>query len=124
MSKMQFSSVPSWSMLSAMTKFVSNPSRLDPYKNFKFRAEVPAGAGTNDDDKNTVPRLPERRVNLEEPHAEKSPGREKYEPITVDRGVTHDSNFENWSESDVTDGTPATEERNPTTDHFNIERED
>jgi phage tail-like protein len=50
--------------------FVVNAHRFDPYKNFKFQL-----MWTD----------------------RKSPGRSSYEAITLERGITHDPEFERWA---------------------------
>jgi phage tail-like protein len=83
-----------------MAQFSVNPHRLDPYKNFKFRIKWDGRyvAGVN-----KVSAL-RRRTEIVE-HREggdpstwrKSPGQTHYEAITLERGVTHDTEFEVWA---------------------------
>jgi phage tail-like protein len=83
-----------------MPQFTVNASRFDPYKNFKFRViwdgRVVAGISQvgalvrttevvsyrNGGDPSTVRRMP---------------GQTEFEPITLERGVTHDLEFERWA---------------------------
>ena len=83
-----------------MSEFPANPTRLDPYKNFKFRVKWDgkyiAGISKISGLKRTTEVLEEREGG--DPSAShKSPGRTKYEPITLERGVTQDPGFSNWA---------------------------
>jgi len=83
-----------------MAKFSVNMQRLDPYKNFKFRVkwdgkEV-AGVSKVSALKKTT-ELVEHREGGDSSTSHKSPGRTKYEAITLERGVTHDPEFEMWA---------------------------
>ena len=80
--------------------FPANPTRLDPYKNFKFRlkwdgkyvaavskvsgaeAHHRSGGAPQGGDPST---------------SHKSPGRNKYEAITLERGLTQDMDFHDWA---------------------------
>jgi phage tail-like protein len=85
-----------------MTKpFTVNTDRFDPYKNFKFRIRfVP---GTSDvagvSKVSAIKRSTDVIEYKEGGNATilKGPGRTKYEPITLERGVTHDDTFEAWA---------------------------
>jgi phage tail-like protein len=83
-----------------MAKYTKNPNRLDPYKNFKFRvkwgADYVAGVSKVTALKRTT-EVVEHRDGGDHSCAHKSPGRTKYEPITMERGVTHDTEFEAWA---------------------------
>jgi phage tail-like protein len=83
-----------------MAQFSANPSRFDPYKNFKFRVKwdgrYVAGVSKVSALKRTT-ELVEHREGGDPSSSRKSPGRTKYEPITLERGVTHDSEFEQWA---------------------------
>jgi len=83
-----------------MAKFAVNPARFDPYKNFKFRVSFGTGyiAGVSKISalKRTT-ELVENREGGDPSSSHKSPGRAKYEPITMERGVTHDPEFEAWA---------------------------
>jgi phage tail-like protein len=85
-----------------MTKLVASPNRYDPYKNFKFRvkfgtsADYVAGISKVSALKRTT-EVVEHREGGDPSTSRKSPGRNKYEPITLERGVTHDSDFEAWA---------------------------
>jgi phage tail-like protein len=84
-----------------MAKFTANPTRLDPYKNFKFRVKwgtsgYVAGVSKVTALKRTT-EVVEHRDGGDASSGHKSPGRTKYEAITMERGVTHDPEFEAWA---------------------------
>jgi phage tail-like protein len=83
-----------------MAQFTVNPTRFDPYKNFKFRVKwdgrYVAGISKVSALKRTT-EVVEHREGGDPSTGRKSPGRTKYEPITLDRGVTHDTEFEQWA---------------------------
>jgi phage tail-like protein len=83
-----------------MAKFTVNPQRLDPYKNFKFRVRwdgrYVAGVSKVSSLKRTT-EVVEHREGGDPSTSHKSPGRTKYEAITLERGVTHDTEFERWA---------------------------
>ncbi|CAD5367061.1 Phage tail protein [Rubrivivax sp. A210] len=82
------------------TEFVQNAQRVDPYKNFKFRVmwdnRVVAGVSKVSGLKRTTEVI-KHRVGGDPSSSRKSPGRTEYEAITLERGVTHDPDFENWA---------------------------
>ena len=79
-----------------MAKFTVNPQRFDPYKNFKFRVKwdgrYVAGISKVSALKRTT-EVVEHREGGDPSSARRSPGRTKYEAITLERGVTHDKDF-------------------------------
>src|SRR5215831_17559322 len=83
-----------------MAEFVVNPTRFDPYKNFKFRLKwdghYVAGLSKCSALKRTT-EVVEHREGGDPSSPRKSPGRTKYEAITLERGVTHDTDFEAWA---------------------------
>jgi phage tail-like protein len=83
-----------------MTEFTVNPTRFDPYKNFKFRikwdGKYVAGLSKMSALKRTTEVI-EYREGGDPSTSRKSPGRTKYEAITLGRGVTHDLVFEKWA---------------------------
>lgn len=83
-----------------MTQFSVNATRFDPYKNFKFRIKwdgrYVAGISKVSALKRTT-EVVEHREGGDPSTSRKSPGRTKYEPITLERGVTHDKEFEQWA---------------------------
>src|SRR5215475_12927608 len=80
--------------------FSNNLHRFDPYKNFKFRVmwdgKYVAGVSKVGSLKRTS-ELVEHREGGDPSTGRKSPGRTKYEAITLERGVTHDTEFEMWA---------------------------
>jgi phage tail-like protein len=83
-----------------MAQFSVNPSRFDPYKNFKFRVKwdgrYVAGISKVSALKRTT-EVVEHREGGDPSSKRKSPGQSKYEAITLERGVTHDTDFEVWA---------------------------
>lgn len=83
-----------------MTQFVVNAHRFDPYKNFKFRVKwdgrYVAGISRVSALSRTTEVI-EHREGGDPSSSRKSPGRTRYEPITLERGVTHDTEFEEWA---------------------------
>lgn len=83
-----------------MAQFTVNPSRFDPYKNFKFRVKwdgrYVAGVSKASPLKRTT-EMVEHREGGDPSSSRKSPGRSTYEAITLERGVTHDTDFEDWA---------------------------
>lgn len=83
-----------------MAMFTVNTQRFDPYKNFKFRVKWDGRyvAGVSKISALTrTTEVVEHRDGGDPSTARKSPGRTKYEPITMERGVTHDPEFERWA---------------------------
>jgi phage tail-like protein len=83
-----------------MAQFSVNATRYDPYKNFKFRVKwdgrYVAGISKVGALKRTTD-LVEHREGGDPSSSRKSPGRTKYDAISLDRGVTHDTEFEKWA---------------------------
>lgn len=83
-----------------MAQFTVNASRFDPYANFKFRVKwdgrYVAGVSKVSALKRTTEVI-EHRNGGDPSTGHKSPGRTKYEAITLERGVTHDVEFERWA---------------------------
>jgi phage tail-like protein len=83
-----------------MAEFTVNPTRFDPYKNFKFRVKwdgrYVAGVSKVSPLKRTTEVI-EHREGGDPSISRKSPGRTHYDPITLERGVTHDLEFEKWA---------------------------
>ncbi len=83
-----------------MAQFTVNPQRFDPYKNFKFRVKWDGRyvAGVSKVGALTRSTEPiEHREGGDPSTVRKSPGQTSYEPITLERGVTHDKAFEQWA---------------------------
>ncbi len=78
----------------------TNPQRFDPYKNFKFRVKwdgkYVAGVSKVGGLKRTT-NVIEHREGGDPSSNRKSPGRTTYDAITLERGVTHDTEFEKWA---------------------------
>jgi phage tail-like protein len=83
-----------------MAQFSVNAQRFDPYKNFKFRVKwdgrYVAGISKVSSLKRTT-EVVEHREGGDPSTSRKSPGRSKFEAITLERGVTHDTEFEKWA---------------------------
>ena len=85
-----------------MAQFTVNkqPQRFDPYKNFKFRIKWDgrdvAGVSKCSALKRTT-EVVKHREGGDPSSSRKSPGRTEYEAITLERGVTHDEEFERWA---------------------------
>ena len=84
-----------------MAQFSVNPERFDPYKNFKFRikwdGKYVAGVSKIGALKRTT-EVVTHREGGDPSSSRKSPGRTEYEAITLERGVTHDPEFEAWAD--------------------------
>jgi len=83
-----------------MAQFSVNATRFDPYKSYKFRVKwdgrYVAGISKVSALKRTTDVVKYREGG--DPSSErKSPGQTKYEAIILERGVTHDKDFEQWS---------------------------
>ncbi len=83
-----------------MAQFSVNAQRFDPYKNFKFRikwdGKYVAGVSKCSALKRTT-EVVKHREGGDPSSSRKSPGRSEYEAISLDRGVTHDTEFEKWA---------------------------
>jgi phage tail-like protein len=83
-----------------MAQFSVNAQRFDPYKNFKFRVKwdgrYVAGVAKVGALKRSTEMI-EHREGGDPSTSRKSPGRTKFEAITLERGVTHDTEFEKWA---------------------------
>jgi phage tail-like protein len=83
-----------------MAQFSVNATRFDPYKNFKFRVKwdgrYVAGISKMTALKRTT-EVVKHREGGDPSTSRKSPGRTEFEAITLERGVTHDADFETWA---------------------------
>lgn len=83
-----------------MPDFPLNAHRFDPYKNFKFRVKwdgrYVAGVSKVSALKRTT-EVVKHRHGGDASSSRKSPGRSEFEAITLERGVTHDPDFEQWA---------------------------
>ena len=83
-----------------MAQFSVNAQRFDPYKNFKFRVKwdgrYVAGISKVSALKRTT-EVVKHREGGDPSSSRKSPGRTEFEAVTLERGVTHDPEFERWA---------------------------
>lgn len=83
-----------------MAEFTVNPTRHDPYKNFKFRVmwdgKYVAGISKVTGLKRTT-EVVKHREGGDPSTSRKSPGRNEFDAVTLERGVTHDTAFEQWA---------------------------
>lgn len=82
-----------------MAQFTVN-QRFDPYKNFKFRVKWDGNYVAGISKVSTFKRTTEvvkHREGGDPSTSRKSPGRSEFEAITLERGVTHDVEFERWA---------------------------
>ena len=83
-----------------MAQFSVNAHRFDPYKNFKFKVKwdgrYVAGISKVGALKRTT-EVVKHREGGDPSSSRKSPGRTEYEAISLERGVTHDKEFEQWA---------------------------
>ena len=83
-----------------MAEFTVNAQRFDPYKNFKFRVRwdgrYVAGISKVSALKRTT-EVVKHREGGDPSSSRKSPGRTEFEAVTLERGVTHDTEFEKWA---------------------------
>ena len=73
---------------------------VDPYKNFRFRLKLDGKYVAGFSKVGGLERIAEvvkHRQGGDPSSSRKSPGRNKYDAITLERGVTHDSDFQNWA---------------------------
>lgn len=83
-----------------MAQFSVNAERFDPYKNFKFKVKWDGNYVAGISKVSALSRtteVVEHRTGGDPSSARVSPGQTKYEPITLERGVTHDPAFEQWA---------------------------
>jgi phage tail-like protein len=83
-----------------MTQFTVNPTRLDPYKSFKFRVKWDGRYIAGISRVSMLRRTTEvvvHRNGGDPSTSHKSPGLTEYHAITLERGVTQDHEFEAWA---------------------------
>jgi phage tail-like protein len=83
-----------------MTQFTANPERFDPYKNFKFRVRWDGRYVAGISKVGALSRSTEvvtHREGGDPSTVRKSPGQSSYEAVSLERGVTHDKDFEQWA---------------------------
>jgi phage tail-like protein len=83
-----------------MAQFTVNAQRFDPYKNFKFRVKwdgrYVAGVSKVSALKRTT-EVVKHREGGDPSSPRLSPGRTEFTAVTLERGVTHDADFEQWA---------------------------
>jgi phage tail-like protein len=83
-----------------MAEFTVNATRFDPYKAFNFRVRWDGQYVAGVSKVSALTRTTEpvvHRDGADPSHERKSPGLTKFEPVTLERGVTHDPAFEAWA---------------------------
>jgi phage tail-like protein len=83
-----------------MATFSVNAQRLDPYKNYKFRVKWNGQYVAGVSKVSALKRMTEvvkHRDGGDASSTHKAPGKTDYEAITLERGVTHDAEFEAWA---------------------------
>lgn len=84
----------------ANTEFITNSYRYDPYKNYKFHVrwdgKVVAGVSKVSAIKQSTEPV-EHRNGGDPNTVRKTPSTWKFEALTLERGVTHDLEFEKWA---------------------------
>ena len=84
-----------------MAQFSVNANRFDPYKNFKFRVkwdgQYVAGLSKMTGGLKRTTKVVTHREGGDPSTSRKSPGQTDYDAITLERGVTHDTAFEDWA---------------------------
>src|SRR6185503_14754372 len=86
-----------------MAQFSVNAERFDPYKNFKFRvffvgSTTPVAGISKVSGLKRTTEVVKHREGGDPSSSRKSPGKTEYEAITLERGVTHDLEFEQWAQ--------------------------
>lgn len=86
-----------------MIPFPVNAHRQDPYKNFKFRiyfspSSIPVAAVSKMSAVKKTTEAIEWREAGGPSVVRKMPGRTKFEPVTFERGLTHDRAFLDWAQ--------------------------
>lgn len=82
-----------------MAEFTVNAARVDPYKNFKFRVRWDGRYVAGISRVSALRRSTEvvaHREGGSPSTANKSPGISRFDPVTLERGITHDRAFERW----------------------------
>jgi phage tail-like protein len=85
-----------------MAQFTVNAARFDAYKNFKFRVfweggTTPVAGISKVGGLKRTTEVVKHREGGDPSTTRKSPGRTEYDAITLERGVTHDTEFEKWA---------------------------
>ena len=80
--------------------FVVNANRFDPYKSFRFTLEWDGQEVLGVSKVGAIKRTTEvvkHRSGGENSYSHKSPGRTDYDPITLERGLSHNAAFAAWA---------------------------
>jgi phage tail-like protein len=83
-----------------MGQFSVNAARFDPYKAFKFRVKMDGRYVAGVSKVGALKRSTEvvkHREGGDPSSSRKSPGQTDFEAVTLERGVTHDVEFERWA---------------------------
>lgn len=83
-----------------MAQFSVNTHRFDPYKNFKFRIKWDGRYVAGVSKIGSLKRSTELVTHREggDPSTSRiSPGQTKHEAVLIERGITHDREFEAWA---------------------------
>jgi len=85
-----------------MAQFSVNAQRFDPYKNFKFRvffvgSTTPVAGISKVGGLKRTTEVVKHREGGDPSSSRKSPGRTEFDAIMLERGVTHDTEFEKWA---------------------------
>lgn len=83
-----------------MPEFTIDATRVDPYKNFKFRVKWDGTYVAGISKVSPLTRTTEvvkHRDGGDPSTSRRSPGRTEYDAITLERGVTHDLAFQQWA---------------------------
>jgi phage tail-like protein len=83
-----------------VAQFSVNPHRFDPYKAFKFRVRWDGRVVAGVSRMSPLRRATEvisHRDGADPSTSRRSPGRTEFDPVTLERGITHDLEFERWA---------------------------
>ena len=86
--------------MSSQPGFTINTHRIDPYKNYKFRIimdNIPVLGVSKVSALKRTTEVIKHRSGGDNSHEHKTPGRTTYDAITLERGVTHNIEFEQWA---------------------------
>jgi phage tail-like protein len=86
--------------VTTLPQFSVNPTRFDPYKQFKFRVKWDgryiAGVARVSALRRTT-EVVEHREGGDPSSSRRSPGQNRFDPLVLERGRTHDEEFERWA---------------------------
>ncbi len=87
-------------LILSVSQFPVNPQHFDPYKNFRFRVKwdgrhVAGVSMVSALERSTE--VVEHREGGDPSTGRNRPGRAKFEAISLERGVTYDTEFEQWA---------------------------